>query len=159
MKNEEGKPITLAELEAIAYYGGIALFIGGAAGVYIPLFMGKTAGVDSLATYVFAVLAPIGADLLLYEPYWKKLSKALKLRLGFAGAVAGILAIVSLLGEHKDWGIPLGIFAMLLVVPIWFSQAVYSGRFRPEPPSEPPAKGSLGGEQVNTEILGGEGLS
>lgn len=158
MNNEEGKPVSRAELEAIAYYGGVALLFGGAAGVYFPFFMGRVPGVDALATYVFAVLAPIGADLLLYEAYWKKLSKVLKLRMGFAGAAAGILAIISLLGEHKDWGIPLGASAMLLVIPIWFYQAVYSGRFRPEPPSGPPPKGSIGGQELKTENLGGEGL-
>lgn len=156
MKNEEGKSVSRAEAEAIALYGGVALLVGGAAGVYVPFFMGKAPGVDALATYVFAVLAPIGADLLLYEPYWKRVSKVLKLRLGFFGSLAAILAIAALLGEHKDWGMLVGAVAMILVLPIWFYQAVYSGRFRPEPTAPP--KGPIGGESVSTEDLGGEGL-
>jgi hypothetical protein len=157
MTNEEGKPVTRAEVEAIVLYGVLALVAGGAAGIYIPYFMGKPTGVDALATYVFAVLAPIFADMLLYEAYWKKLTKVLKLRLGLAGSVAGILAICSLLAQQKAWAIPVGFGAMLLVLPIWFFLAVYSGRFRPEE-FVPPPKGSIGGEEVDSGDLAGEGL-
>lgn len=158
MKDADGNVVTKVEIEAIAYYGGLALILGGMAGLYIPYVMKKEVGVEAFSTYVFAVLAPIAADFLLGESYWQKLSKVIKLRMGFAGGAVGIAAIIALLGDHDGWGIPLGAFAMFSVVPIWFAQALYSGRFRPEPPSAPPPKGSLGGEVVNTTNLGGDGL-
>lgn len=158
MKNEEGKEVTRAELEAIFYYGGVALLLGGAAGIYIPFFMGKSAGVDAYATYVFAILAPVWVDALLYEPYWKKLNKVVKLRIGLLCAMSGIMAIIALLGEQKEWGIPLGLSAMALVLLIWFFLALYSGRFRPEPPSGRPPMGPLGGAEPSTDKLDGEGL-
>lgn len=158
MKNEEGNPVTRAEVEAAILYGFIALLAGGAAGLYIPFFMGKAPGVDGLATYVLAVLAPFFADSMLSESYWKKLTKVLRLRLGLATVVAAVLAVIALLGASKQWGIPLGALAMFLVLPIWFFQAVYSGRFRPEPSA--PTRGAIGGgdEDVHVENLGGEGL-
>ena len=158
MKDADGNVISKAEIEAVLYYGGLALLLGGMAGMYIPVAMKKQVGVEAFSTYVFAVLAPIAADFLLGEPYWKKLTKVTKLRMGFAGGAIGIAAIVALLGEKDGWGIHLGIVAMFLVVPLWFFQAIYSERFRPEPASPAEQKGSLGGDQVDRSKLGGEGL-
>lgn len=158
MKDANGNVVTTVEIESIVYYGGLALLVGGMAGLYIPYVMKKSVGVEAFSTYVFAVLAPFAADVFLGEAYWQKLSKVIKLRMGFAGGMVGIAAIIALLGDHDGWGIPLGVIAMFSVFPIWFAQALYSGRFRPEPPSGPPPKGSLGGEVVNTAHLGGEGL-
>lgn len=158
MRDADGKVITWAEFEAIVYYAGLALLLGGMAGLYIPVAMKKQIGVEAFSTYVFAVLAPIAADFLLGEPYWKKLTKVTKLRMGFAGGAVGIAAIVALLGENDGWGSPLGIFAMFMVVPIWFFHAVFSERFRPEPVGPTEQKGSLGGDQVDPSKLGGKGL-
>ena len=158
MKDADGNVISRAEIEAIAYYAGLALLLGGMAGLYIPVAMKKQIGVEAFSTYVFAVLAPMAADFLLGEPYWKKLTKVTKLRMGFAGGAVGISAIIALLGEHDGWGTPLGIVAMFLVVPVWFFQAVFSERFRPEPVTPAEQKGSLGGDQVDPSRLSGKGL-
>ena len=158
MKDADGNLISRAEIEAIVYYCGIALVVGGMAGLYIPVVMKKGIGVEAYSTYVFAVLAPMVADFLLGEPYWKKLTKVTKLRMGFAGAVVGISAIIALFGEHDRWGTPLGILAMLMVVPVWFFQAVFSERFRPEPVTPAEQKGSIGGDEIDPSKLGGKGL-
>lgn len=61
-----------AEIETILTYGLIAVVVGGGAGVYLPLTMGKNLSSDALSTYIFAMLAPFWVDTLLHEPYWKR---------------------------------------------------------------------------------------
>lgn len=47
-------------IEAIVWYGVFAVVIGGGAGVWLPLIIpGKSLASDGLATYVFAILAPL----------------------------------------------------------------------------------------------------
>lgn len=158
MQDQNGQPIAPEEIQAILFYGAGALLLGGGAGIYIPMILGKGVAVDALATYVFAILAPAFLDALLFEDYWKNLAKVKRMRFGSLCTLAAFLAGVSLLREHELWAMVAAWFSTLLVLLIWFLLSLYSRRFRPEPPSVPPPKGSLGGEVVNTDSLGGEGL-
>lgn len=144
------------EIEAIFTYGFVAVVVGGGAGVYIPLLMGKDLSSDSLATYIFAVLAPFWVDALLHEPYWDKLSKAKRMRVGLGCAVAAVLGVVALIRDGKSGNLAAGLLGSLIVLGVWFFLARYSERFRPEPPTPP--KGSLGGNKVSPEKLEGGGL-
>lgn len=156
MNDQNGKPVTKAEVEAILWYGMVAVIVGGGAGIYLPVLMGKGVGTDALATYIFAMLAPFWVDALLYEEYWKKLSKVKKLRIGVGCALSAALALASLLGEHKGWGMPSAVVGAVLVLVVWFFLALYSGRFAPEPTIPP--TGSIGGQEPSTSSLSGGGL-
>ena len=161
MNDQNGNPVTGAELEAIALYGAVAVIVGGGAGIYLPPMLGKDVGADALATYIFALVAPLWADALLYEPYWKKLSKVKKLRIGFLSVFSALLALISLIGEQGHWGrwgmLAAAVGAILAII-VWFFLALYSGRFAPEPPAAP--KGSIGGEEekLSTADLVGGGI-
>jgi len=156
MNDQNGKPVTRAEVETILLYGLVAVVLGGGAGIYLPTLMGKGIGTDALATYVFAMLAPFWVDALLYEEYWKKLSKRKKMRIGVGCALSAAFAIASLLGEHKGWGMPSAVVSTVLVLTVWFFLALYSGRFAPEPTIPP--TGSIGGQTPSTSGLSGGGL-
>jgi hypothetical protein len=144
-------------IEAIAWYGLFAVVIGGGAGVWLPLLIpGKTLASDGLATYIFAILAPLLADAVLHEPYWKKLSKIIRMRLIALCGVAGALAITALVrdGQSGDWST--GLLGMAASLVVWFFISLYSGRF--EPDETIPPTGSLGGSDVSPGNLSGGGL-
>ena len=142
------------EVFSILLYGTAALVIGGGAGIYVPLIMGKEVGVDTFATYVFAILAPAFLDAL-FEPYWRDLEPVQQLSIGFLCVATAALAGVSLLREHSLWSMRSVLVATLLVLVVWFIMSLISGRFRR---SNLPPKGSLGGAEPKTSNLGGEGL-
>ncbi len=156
MNNQNGKLVTSAEVEAILWYGLVAVVLGGGAGIYLPMLMGKGIGADALATYIFAMLAPFWVDALLYEEYWTKLSKVIKLRIGLGCALSAAFALASLIGENKTWGMGSAVVGTLLVLVVWFFLALYSGRFAPEPTTPP--TGSIGGQEPSTSTLSGGGL-
>ena len=145
-----------AEIETILTYGLIAVVIGGGAGVYLPLAMGKNLSSDALSTYIFAMLAPFWVDALLHEPYWKRLTKVIRMRIGLGCASAAILAIIALIRDGKSWDLTLGGLGTLLVLAVWFFLALYSGRFAPD--ETIPPTGSLGGSDVTPAHLIGGGL-
>ncbi|MBI4937546.1 MAG: hypothetical protein HY846_04910 [Nitrosomonadales bacterium] len=145
-----------AEIETILTYGLIAVVVGGGAGVYLPLTMGKNLSADALSTYIFAMLAPFWVDALLHEPYWKKLSKVIRMRIGLGCASAAILAIIALIRDGKSWDLTLGGLGTLLVLVVWFFLALYSGRFAPD--EAIPPTGPLGGSEVTSAHLSGGGL-
>ncbi|KAB2318671.1 hypothetical protein F8A86_09870 [Betaproteobacteria bacterium SCN1] len=143
--------------EAILLYGLFALVIGGGAGVWLPLLIpGKALAADGLATYVFAVLAPLLADAVLHEPYWSELSKTVRMRIVFGCGLAGVLALVALIRDGKDGDWTAGLLGVTLALIVWFFIAKFSHRFEPEPAVPP--KGSLGGSVVSPDKLGGGGL-
>jgi len=158
MQDQNGQPIAPEEIQAILLYGAGALLLGGGAGIYIPMILGKGVAVDSLATYVFAILTPAFLDVLLFEDYWKKIPKVKRMLFGSLCTLAGALALVALLGARESWAMVAAWISTLLVLLIWFLLSLHTRRFRPDPPSEPPPKGSLGGEVVKTGNLGGAGL-
>lgn len=144
-------------IEAIVWYGVFAVVIGGGAGVWLPLIIpGKTLASDGLATYVFAILAPLLADAVLHEPYWKKLSKIIKMRLVALCGLAAALAIAALLRDGKSWDWTTGLLGMAVSLVVWFFISLYSGRF--EPDEIIPPTGSLGGSEVTPAHLSGGGL-
>lgn len=142
------------EVFSIVLYGAAALVIGGGAGIYVPLVMGKEVGVDTFATYVFAILAPAFLDAL-FEPYWRDLKPVHQLSIGFLCVATAALAGVSLLREHSPWSMRSVLLATILVLVVWFVMSLISGRFRR---SSVPPKGSIGGADPKTSNLGGEGL-
>ena len=152
-KNEEQTDVT----QAILWYGLFALVIGGGAGVWLPLIIsGKSLTADGLATYVFAVLAPLMADAVLHEPYWQELSKAVRMKiLGICG-ISGALALIALLRDGKDYDWTAGLLGTGLALIVWFITAKLSLRFAPETGSPP--KGPIGGKEVSQEKLQGGGL-
>ena len=117
------------EVVAILLYGAAALVIGGGAGIYVPLLMGKEAGVDTFATYAFAILAPAFLDAL-FEPYWRDLRLVQQMLIGFLCFAAAALAGGSLLKEHHSLSIPAALLATALVLIVWFIMSLSSGRFR-----------------------------
>lgn len=141
------------EVASILLYGAAALVIGGGAGIYIPIVMGKEAGVDAFATYAFAILAPAFLDAL-FEPYWRELKLIQQMTIGFLCVTAAALAGISLLRAH-EWSMVVALIATALVLVIWFIMSLASGRFRR---SDPTPKGSIGGADLDTADLGGEGL-
>jgi len=144
-------------VEAIFWYGLFAVVIGGGAGVWLPLIIpGKTLASDGLATYVFAILAPLLADAVLHEPYWKKLSKIIRMRLVALCGLAAALAIAALLRDGKSWDWTAGLLGMVVSLIVWFFITLYSERFEPE--ETIPHTGSLGGSQVTPTHLNGGGL-
>lgn len=144
-------------VEAIVWYGVFAVLIGGGAGVWLPLFIpGKSLASDGLATYVFAILAPLLADAVLHENYWKKLPKTVRMRLIALCGFAGALAIVALVRDGKSWDWTTGLLAMAISLVVWFFISLYSGRF--EPDEALPSTGSLGGSDVSPTNLNGGGL-
>lgn len=146
-----------SSIEAIAWYGLFAVVIGGGAGVWLPLLIpGKTLASDGLATYIFAILAPLLADAVLHEPYWKKLSKIIRMRLIALCGIAGALAIVALVRDGKPGDWTTGLLGMVASLVVWFFISLYSGRF--EPDEAIPPTGSLGGSDVSPANLGGGGL-
>ncbi len=143
--------------EAILLYGVFAMVLGGGAGVWVPLLIpDKHVGVDALATYVFAILAPLLADAVLHEPYWKRLSKAIRMRLVLGVGVAGALALVALLREGKSWDWTSAVLATVTSLVVWYFISHYSGRFEPESPTPP--VGAQGGAVVSPDKLSGGGL-
>ncbi|MDZ4252407.1 MAG: hypothetical protein U1A72_07510 [Sulfuritalea sp.] len=156
MDDQQDNKTSREEFEAIFTYGFVAVVVGGGAGVYLPLLMGKELSSDSLATYIFAVLAPFWVDALLHESYWNELSKAIRMRIGLGCAFAALLGVVALIRDGKSWNLTSGLFGSLIVLVLWFFLARYSGRFRPEPPRPP--KGSLGGNELSPARLDGGGL-
>jgi len=143
--------------EAILSYGLFALVIGGGAGVWLPLLIpGKSFAADGLATYVFAVLAPLLADAVLHESYWSELSKALRMRIILGCGIAGALALTALVRDGKDGDWTAGLLAVAVALIVWFFIAKFSHRFEPE--AGAPPKGSLGGAVVSSNKLGGGGL-
>lgn len=144
-------------IEAIAWYGVFAVVIGGGAGVWLPLIIpGKNLASDGLATYVFAILAPLLADAVLHEPYWKKLSKIIRMRLVALCGLAAALAFAALVRDGKSWDWTTGLLGMAVALVVWFFISLYSGRF--EPDETTPPTGSLGGSEVTPAHLGGGGL-
>lgn len=142
------------EVISILLYGVAALVIGGGAGIYVPLLMGKEAGVDTFATYAFAILAPTFLDAL-FETYWRDLQIVEQMLIGFLCVAAAALAGGSLLRENHPLAMPAALLATALVLIVWFVMSLVSGRFRR---SNPPPKGSLGGANPDASNLGGEGL-
>lgn len=143
--------------EAILLYGAFAMVLGGGAGVWVPLLIpDKHVAVDALATYVFAILAPLLADAVLHEPYWKRLSKAIRMRLVVGVGIAGALALVALLREGKSGDWTSAVFAMVTSLIVWYFISHYSGRFEPE--SSTPPVGAQGGTVVSPDELSGGGL-
>jgi hypothetical protein len=143
------------EVISILLYGAAALVIGGGAGIYVPLLMGKEAGVDTFATYAFAILAPAFLDAL-FETYWRDLQVVQQMLIGFLCFAAAALAGGSLLlKENHPLAMPAALLATTLVLIVWFVMSLVSGRFRR---SNPPPKGSLGGANPNKSTLGGEGI-
>lgn len=144
-------------IEAIVWYGVFAVVIGGGAGVWLPLLIpGKSLASDGLATYVFAILAPLLADAVLHEAYWKKLSKIVRMRLIALCGLAGALAIVALVRDGKSWDWTTGLLGMAVSLVVWFFISLYSERFEPE--ETIPPTGSLGGSDVSPANLSGGGL-
>ncbi|MBI5626688.1 MAG: hypothetical protein HY935_05740 [Nitrosomonadales bacterium] len=150
------REITRSEIETIFSTGFIAVLIGGGAGVYFPLVMGKTISADSLATYVLAVLAPFWIDMLLPEPYWPKLSKKTRMLVGVGCAIAAVLAMSALLRDGKAWDMTLAALGTVFVLVVWFFLAVLSERYIPELPMN--SKAPLGGEKISPDTLEGGGL-
>jgi len=131
--------------------------LGGGAGISIPLVMpGKTLAPDGLATYVFAVLAPLMADAFLHEPYWKSLSKKIRMRILVACTVAGVAALTALLRDGKTWDWAAGWIGVVASLVIWFFLTKFSRRF--EPDNTNPPKGPMGGATVDATKLPGAGL-
>ena len=144
-------------IEAIVWYGLFAVVIGGGAGVWLPLFIpGKNLASDGLATYVFAILAPLLADAVLHEPYWKKLSKIVRMRLVALCGIAGALAVVALVRAGKTWDWTTGLLGMTASLIVWFFISLYSERF--EPDETIPPTGPMGGSEVSPVHLSGGGL-
>lgn len=144
-------------IEAILWYGVFAVVIGGGAGVWLPLLIpAKNLASDGLATYIFAILAPLLADAVLHEPYWKKLSKIIRMRLIALCGLAGALAVTSLVRDGKSWDWTTGFLGMAVSLVIWFFISLYSGRFDPDETTPP--TGSLGASKVSPANLGGGGL-
>lgn len=144
-------------IEAIIWYGMFAVVIGGGAGVWLPLLIpGKTLASDGLATYIFAILAPLLADAVLHEPYWKKLSKAVRMRVMASCGLAGALAIAALFRDGKSWDWTTGLAGVVVSLVIWFFISLYSGRFEPDETSPP--TGAQGGSTVSPANLIGGGL-
>lgn len=150
-------PIKPGTREAILYYGLFAVVIGGGAGVWLPLLIpGKTLAPDGLATYIFAILAPLLADAVLHEPYWKKLSKIIRMRLIAVCGLAGAFAITALVRDGQSWDWTSGLLGMVVSLIVWYFISLYSGRF--EPDENVPPTGAQGGSKVSPENLSGEGL-
>lgn len=144
-------------IESIVYYGAVTLVLGGGAGIWIPMVMpGKTLTPDSLATYIFAILAPLLADAFLHESYWETLSKKVRMRILVGFAIAGVAALTALLRDGKAWDWCAGWFGVFASLVIWFFLIKFSKRF--EPSDATPPKGSLGGDIVSPRNLGGGGL-
>ena len=144
-------------VEAIIWYGLFAVVIGGGAGVWLPLFIpGKHLASDGLATYVFAIVAPLLADAVLHEKYWKDLSKIVRMRLIALVGVSGALAIVALVRDGKSWDWTTGLLGVIVSLIVWFQITLYSRRF--EPDETTPPTGAQGGQVVAATRLDGEGL-
>ena len=152
---EKTREISRAEIETILSTGLIAILIGGGAGVYFPLVMGKPMSADSIATYVLAVLAPFWVDMLLPEPYWPKLLKRTRMWVGVGCALAAVLAMSALLRDGKSWDMTLAVLGTVIVLVVWFWLAVLSGRYKPEEPIQPKPPG---GVHPSPEGLTGSGL-
>ena len=143
--------------EAILWYGFFAVVIGGGAGVWLPfLIPGKSPAPDSLATYVFAVLAPLLADAVLHEPYWKDLSKAVRMKIVGSCGVAGSLALIALVRDGKSGDWMAGVVGAVVALVVWFFIAKFSHRFEPDIGTIP--TGSFGGSDVSSTKLRGGGL-
>lgn len=148
---------TKSTTEAILWYGLFAVVIGGGAGVWLPLLIpGKSLAPDGLATYIFAVLAPLLADAVLHEPYWKDLSKAVRMKIVGSCGIAGALALIALVrgGQTGDW--TAGLVGAVVALVVWFFIAKFSHRFEPDTGTNP--TGSFGGPNVSSTKLSGSGL-
>lgn len=147
-----------ATREAILYYGVFAVVLGGGAGVWLPLLIpGKQLAPDGLASYVFAILAPLLADAILHhEPYWKSLSKTKKMKLAAGCGLAGALALAALVRDGKDWDWTTGFLGVVVSLVVWYSISYLSGRFAPDDPTPP--QGAQGGASVTPGQLEGGGL-
>ena len=155
-EHTQKREVTRAEVETILFTGLIAVLIGGGAGVYFPLVMGKAISADSLATYVLAVLTPFWIDMLLPEASWPKLLKKTRMLVGVGCAVAAVLAICALLRDGKSWDMTLALLGTAIVLIVWFYLAVLSDRYIPEKPVQ--SKAPMGGENPSSSGLGGSGL-
>lgn len=143
--------------EAIFWYGLSVLVLGGGAGVWLPLLMGKDVGADGLATYIFAILIPLLAEAVVIEPYWKRISTAIKTRLLFFSVLAAFLAVVALIREGKSGDISAGITGAVISLVIWFVMTKSAGRFKTS--GKKSSTGSLGGTVVSPGNLQGGGLT
>lgn len=161
MPDEQADDIAIKKpgstVEAILWYGFFAVGIGGGAGVWLPLLIpGKSLAPDGIATYVFAILAPLLADAVLHEPYWKELSKTIRMRLIALCGFSGALALVALIRDGKSGSWYSGLLGAAVSLIAWFFITLYSKRFEPEEIAI--SKGSLGGAQVSSSNLSGGGL-
>ncbi len=144
------------EIQTALIYGLIVVLGGGSAGIYIPLLMGKDLSADSLSTYIFAILAPCCADAFLHEPYWKKLSKFVRMVIGLGLTLAALLALSALIRSGKSWDLTSGVLGTLFVLVVWFLLALYSGRFTPDEVIS--TTGPLGSADITPAHLEGGGL-
>jgi peptidoglycan/LPS O-acetylase OafA/YrhL len=149
-----GRDVSAEEVRTIILYGFAALVLGGGAGMWVPLVIGKSVSGDALGTYIYALAAPFYLDVLLREKYWEKIKKEKRISLGVGLAAAAALALAAIARDGKAGDIAAGVFGTLIILVVWFVLAVYSERFVPDP--EP--RSSMGGREVSEEQLGGGGL-
>lgn len=131
----------------------VAMILGGAAGIWVPvLAMGKPIGADAIAAYVFAVLAPLIADLLIdADALVKKLNRESRIFVLFCCVFASCLALIALLRGDDGWYA--GISGSAVAIFVWMVVMGKTDRFRSDNPSNP-----IGGESAAASNLSGSGL-
>ncbi|MDD5703539.1 MAG: hypothetical protein PHU23_16010 [Dehalococcoidales bacterium] len=113
------------------------MILGGAAGIWVPFLSehGKV-GFDAFSSYVFAVLSPIIADLLLKPAEDGKQNFLLRGFVLFFSAIAYSLAIITLI-RNDEWAWFSGVYAFFLSIVIYIVIIKADKRFSADNDNEP----------------------
>ncbi|KLU22987.1 hypothetical protein EOS_27355 [Caballeronia mineralivorans PML1(12)] len=132
----------------------VALLLGGGMGAWFPPILGHSIGSDALGTYVFAVLSPLFADMLLdSEALLRTVSKDMRIVLLMISTIAGVLALVALVRDGGIVAWTCGAGGVVVSLFVWVLAMGKTGRFKTEDPQS-----VLGGATPSTQNVNGSGL-
>lgn len=132
------------------------MILGGAAGIWIPILSGHgSVGPDAFATYVFAVLAPIIADLLLQTADENKTTLSIRSFVLFGTAFAYSISIISLI-RQDEFALPFGIYAFLFSLIVCAVVLIQQERFAKKDNNG--AYNFIGGASASICAVAGDGL-
>lgn len=132
----------------------VALVLGGGMGAWFPPILGHSVGSDALGTYVFAVLSPLFADMLLdSDALLRTVSKDMRIVLLTVSAIASVMALVALVRDSDGLAWTCGAGGVVVSLFAWVLAMGKTGRFKTED-----AQGLIGGATPSAQNVNGSGL-
>ncbi|MFL9709343.1 hypothetical protein [Methylobacillus sp. Pita1] len=154
------------------FYFLTVMFVGGGAGIWIPMASSSSElNTDALSTYVFAVLAPIIADIVLRPKAGKsrnqesnqkiiedKFTNPLRSCILFFCAIAYAFAFVPMICNNDALSWLLSFYALFLALLVWVVDIMHKEKFVDFSMS---IRDSTGGDEENLDQsnIAGQGLT